>query len=330
VITHAGDPAHWSHTALQLARSDPDGFWHVHEVPGPLPWRTQRDLNVQRRTLTDSVFQRRHMNIWTAGEDRLVSVDDLEACTDLPGELPPRVGLRYTMGLDVGTANDATVIVVAHQEPQHNPAGERVGTHILVDAIRSWSGTRAANVDLMEVEAELADLGKRYRATLYYDPSQAVGMVQRLESRGLATVRFDFTAQSVGKLASGLLNALRTRQLHLPRHPKLYDELLTVRLRPNAYGVMRIDHDTGRHDDHVIALGLAAYPLLEESSSLRDYFEGLLAEQSGESAEWNEGQSGRFVCRSCARRVSRLPAAGCPKCGSWYGFVRLTIPAQAD
>jgi hypothetical protein len=229
--------------------------------------------------------------------------------------------LTYSIGLDVGTSNDATACVVCHQETQRNAAGERVGTHVVVDAIRSWSGTRAVNVDLREVEEELAILGKRYRATLYFDPSQALAMTQRLSSRGISVVRFDFTAASVGKLASGLLNLLRTRQLHLPRHPKLYDELLTVRLRTNSVGVLRIDHDPGRHDDHVIALALAAYPLLEDVSVSADYFTALLAEQSGRSRSFERPQVGRcYICRNCARRMPERPDGPCPNCHSADSF----------
>ena len=111
-----------------------------------------------------------------------------------------------------------------------------------------------------------------------YDPSQAIGMAQRLGAYGLTLDRFDFTAASVGRIASSVYNLIRTRSLALPRHPELVDELLHVRLRPNAYGVMRVDHDAGRHDDHVIALGLATLDLQQQrKSASSNYLAALVA-----------------------------------------------------
>jgi len=44
----------------------------------------------------------------------------------------------------------------------------------------------------------------------------------------------------------------------------LLDELATVRLRETSLpGVVRVDHDSGRHDDMVQALGFAVTALLE-------------------------------------------------------------------
>jgi hypothetical protein len=47
----------------------------------------------------------------------------------------------------------------------------------------------------------------------------------------------------------------------------LIDELAHVRLRETGPGHVRIDHDPSRHDDRVIALGLAAHsPLARQTS----------------------------------------------------------------
>jgi hypothetical protein len=51
----------------------------------------------------------------------------------------------------------------------------------------------------------------------------------------------------------------------------LLEELSTVRLRETAPGQYRVDHDPGRHDDRVIALGLAVASLLAAPSSHKAY-----------------------------------------------------------
>ena len=52
-LTSAGEPGHQSHKVLQGALNAPER-WHVNEVPGPLPWVDEADLQAQG--LRDSEF----------------------------------------------------------------------------------------------------------------------------------------------------------------------------------------------------------------------------------------------------------------------------------
>jgi len=56
---------------------------------------------------------------------------------------------------------------------------------------------------------------------------------------------------------------LRNRLFALPDDEVLLDELRNVRLPETSPGVLRMDHDPGRHDDRAIALALAASGVLE-------------------------------------------------------------------
>ena len=107
-LTSAGEPSHWSYGVLEEARRSP--AWRVSEVPGPLPWVDPADLESQRPLLMPSEFERLHMNRWTAAEDRLVTADDLAACTGHTGPLDPVPGTRYVAGLDLGLRNDRTAL----------------------------------------------------------------------------------------------------------------------------------------------------------------------------------------------------------------------------
>ncbi len=77
---------------------------------------------------------------------------------------------------------------------------------------------------------------------------------------------FNFTAASVGRLASTLHLLFRNRALKLPDDTELIDELSNVRLRETSPGVVRLDHDSGAHDDRAIGLALAAHRLMELAS----------------------------------------------------------------
>ncbi|MGP8066119.1 MAG: hypothetical protein ACLP81_07065, partial [Acidimicrobiales bacterium] len=104
---------------------------------------------------------------------------------------------------------------------------------------------------------------ERYPGPVILDPHQAVQIKQRLTKRGIVARQFDFTTQSVGRIASSLLVALRGRHLSLPRDPVLVDELSNVRLVENAAGVPRLDHPSGRHDDMAVAIALACHALTD-------------------------------------------------------------------
>ena len=112
VLTTAGDPAHWSHKILKHAEGDP--MWRVHQVQGPAPWMEYDRLEEQRRRLPESSYRRLFENEWTEAEDRLTTIDDLQACVTLEGPQAPRPEHQYVVGLDLGLKADLTAAAVCH------------------------------------------------------------------------------------------------------------------------------------------------------------------------------------------------------------------------
>ena len=257
VLTTAGDPVHWSHRILDEARNSQR--WRVSEMPGPLPWADPDDLAEQARLLTASAYARLHLNRWTGGEDRLVSPEDLAACVRLDGPLPPSIGNRYVIGLDLGLKNDRTALTVCHAERPSPGEPPRV----VLDRIQVLSGSRDRPVELATVEAIAHEAATAYRAPIRLDPWQAIGLAQRLRARGLTVEEWTFSPVSVGRLAMNLHLLLREHRVALPDDAALLDELGTVRLKETTPGVFRMDHDSNRHDDRAVSLGLAALALTE-------------------------------------------------------------------
>lgn len=300
VIGHAGIAGSWQHALYERFKTSP--AWRVHDVPGPLPWIDPGLLDDQRATLASSQYLRRHMNEWAGSEDALTTVEDLRACVTLNGPLVPRVGVRYVIGLDLGLKNDRTVGVVCHAEaigggdptrPSAEPRErERRARHlvevgamseaemvaqlggelamfesepvrIVLDRIQVWQGSKASPVQLSEVEEWIGQAHYSFnRAPLVFDPWQAIGMGQRLGARGVEVEEYAFGSASVGRLANVLHQLLRDRALALPDDPELLEELASVRIVERTPGVMRLDHDAGRHDDRAVAIALAAQRLL--------------------------------------------------------------------
>jgi hypothetical protein len=262
IITTSGDPASWSRRIYDAAVTEPE-LWRVSEVLGPPPWMPSRMVEAERRRLPASVFARLFENRWTASEDRLTDPDDLASCVVLEGALAPRVGVAYVVAVDLGLKRDRTAALVAHAEPVTRDGGVS-GTKVVLDRIEVWAGHRLRPVRLEMVEDWVEQAARAYhKAPVIFDPWQAVGMAQRLAARGVRTVEFTFTQQSVGRVASSLHLAIRDHMLALPNDAALLDELANVRLRETSPGTMRMDHDPDRHDDRAVALGMAVHWLMQ-------------------------------------------------------------------
>ena len=251
VLTTAGDPAHWSHKILEHAEDDP--MWRVHQVHGPAPWMEHDRLEEQRRRLPESSYRRLFLNEWTEAEDRLTTIDDLQACVTLEGPQAPRPENQYVIGLDLGLKADLTAAVVCHLDENT----------VVLDRINTWTGTTEHPVQLGEVETWLTQACDSYHpATVVLDPWQAIGLAQRLRRRRIPVEEYTFSAASVGRLATTIHLLLREHRLALPPDEDLLDELANVRLKESSPGVYRMDHDPDKNDDQAIALALAANHLI--------------------------------------------------------------------
>ena len=282
----SGDPSHWSYKVRERARVSE--AWRLHEVPGPVPWISPDALEEQKALLTDSQYARLHLNIWTAAEDRLVSVENLRACVRLDGPLEPKPGQRYVCGLDLGLKNDRSVAAICHRE----------GDEVVLDRIAVWQGTPSNPVVLRLVEEWIIEAARRYKAEVIADPWQATGLLQRLKVAGVKASEYVFSAQSVGRLAVTLHTCIRDHRLALPNDEELIDELANVRLKESSPNVYRLDHDPDRHDDRAVALALCALHLLERPAP------------GGWCRTW-----GADACAQCGR-VYPSKEKACPQCGN--------------
>jgi len=265
ILTSAGEPSHFSFDVLREARRERQRKqWRVSETPGPIPWMDPELLQSQRFMLTDAEYARLHMNLWTESEDRLVSPEDLEAAAVLDGPLEAEPGRKYLVTVDLGFKDDPTAVAVTHAEPtSDDPKSPR---RVVLDRIMRWKGSKRKAVLLDEVERYIAWASLNYnRAQVHADPTQAIGLVQRLNAAGVQASEFAFSGQSVGRIGQALHLALRNRQLWLPNDPDLLDELSRVRLRRSSPGVVRLDHDRGAHDDQAVVIGMACHLLLGQT-----------------------------------------------------------------
>lgn len=284
VLTNAGSPAHWAYKRYETATASK--YWRVLTIPAPLPWHDEQKLaRARENCLTEAEYQRLFLNVWTDEDSRLTTVEQVRACvSERRRPCPRRRGVRYVAGLDVGWVNDASVLTVAHLEPRaqqmlqggewlpvddNDDGGPRVADErarallwtVVVDEIRVWKGTQKAPVDLTQVEATAVETAARYGATLVYDPREMVGAAQRAAGR-VPVQPFHFSASSKAVLATTMIRLFREEALDLPDDEDLIDELVHVNVTESTTGMVRLDHDPGRHDDRAISLALCAQHLL--------------------------------------------------------------------
>jgi hypothetical protein len=240
--------AGWDKTSIcwevqQIAEREADWYFSAR---GPCAsWISKEWLEQQRRTLPPHVFARLHEARWVDGVGAFLTSEEVDAVFDDP--LPhPLVG-RTAIGLDIGLTRDRTVAAVVRN----------LGGLCIVQALIAWQGRPGRKVDLEQVEAEVKALASRFSAPVHFDPYQGIQMGQRLQRLGVATHEYPFTGESRRRLFGLILDLVRTRRLRSEPHKELRSELLGLEATETAAG-WRVDHKPGRHDDHVIAVALAA------------------------------------------------------------------------
>jgi hypothetical protein len=259
LISTPSSPSHFSHKIFKHAEKDP--MWNLLVTKTQPPWIDAEKDKEQRRAL-DPVMVARLLDCqWTAGNEQLTTAEDLARCVTLDGPLEPDDGRSYVHALDVGLVNDRTVVATCHGEPVLGEDGER-RTKVVLDRMRAWQGSRAHPVRLDDVESYLFEVSRTYPGRCVVDPFQSVQLSQRLRDRGLSIRDFTFTSQSASKIAVTLHSLIRNTLLAIPDDPELVDELVATKLRETAPGVLRLDHDSTRHDDRAVALALAAHEIV--------------------------------------------------------------------
>ena len=163
--------------------------------------------------------------------------------------------MTRVLGLDLGLTKDRSVLC--------DIAADLDTRRVRVIGFETWTPPPGGRVDLQQVEEATGRRALEIRAPVVLDPWQAALMAQRLRAQRIQVVEHPFTPDTRRKLFGTLLDLIRTRRLTSPPHEELRRELLGLEVQETTSG-WRVDHRVGRHDDHVVALALAAHHALEK------------------------------------------------------------------
>ena len=250
VISSAG----WDRTSIAWevrSIAEREGDW-LFSSRGPCAsWISEAWRAQQQRTLPPHVYARLHENRWVDGVGAFLTAAEVDGI--FVEALPVAQG-EAAYGLDLGLAKDRTVLSrVRHDARTHL---------VVVEALETWTPRPGARVDLMDVEETVATLVRAHPAPVHLDPWQGVLLGQRLRGRGLDVHEVPFTGESRRKLFGAVLDLVRTGRLRCRPHEALRRELLGLEVQETAAG-WRVDHRVGHHDDHVVAVALAAHAVAE-------------------------------------------------------------------
>jgi hypothetical protein len=255
VISTAGwDKASLGWEVREIARAEPDWYFSAR---GPCAtWISERWREQQRRTLPPHVYARLHEARWVDGVGAYLTAEEVDAI--FGAGLPYPLAGRCAIGLDIGLTRDRTVAALVRN----------VGGVCAVQGVMSWEGRPGRKVDLEAVEAEVQALAERHGAAVHVDPYQGVLMMQRLRRLGVQVHEYAFSGESRRRLFSLVLDLVRTRRLRAQPHAELRRELLGLEATETAAG-WRVDHRPGQHDDHVIAVALAAQAVAGQPAGVK-------------------------------------------------------------
>lgn len=251
VISSAG----WDRTSIawevrQHAEQESD--WYFKSRGQCASWISSKWLEQQRRTLPAHVFARLHSNIWVEGAGAFLTFSEVDRI--FSQEAFESTG-PAAIGLDLGLSKDRTVAALLRLQ----------GELVVVQELRTWEGSDARKVDLQEVQAEVNEMAQHHSAPVIFDPWQGVYFGQRLQAQGVTAVEYTFSGEGRRRLFSVMLDLVRNDRLRSRPHEEFKRELLSLEITDRAGGA-RVDHRPGRHDDHVVAVALAAQHLSSRAS----------------------------------------------------------------
>jgi phage FluMu gp28-like protein len=157
----------------------------------------------------------------------------------------PRAGERYSFGLDLGKAQDFTVIVGIETTRREMVYFERF-----------------RGLSYSAQKERIAEAALTYGARITMD-STGVGepIFDDLRRDGLDVAAYRFTEESKTRLVENLIVETEARRVGIADLPALVGELEAFRYRMNRSGRISYEAPAGMHDDCVMALALAVWGL---------------------------------------------------------------------
>lgn len=241
-----------------------DNGWRSWKQPTSVnKYITEAEIAESKRDMSEMMFSQEFMAEFLSDETGVFK--KIRQC--IVGTYKAAVAGRfYVMGVDLAKTVDFTVLTVMDSVSREVVAWERFQD-------LAWS------VQKLRVQ----ELAARYNNALCVVDSTGVGdpIVEDLSRCGLSLYYqgdkpgFRFTNDSKNQLINNLAIAIEQRRVTFPNEPVIIDELQAYEYLITDGGRIKYGAPSGRHDDCVISLALAAWALrsqLAEAQLLKEVF----------------------------------------------------------
>ena len=224
-------------------RNGTDKEWKSWQYPtNTNPYFPKSEWEVIRQTTPDMIFKQEYLADFLENEATVFK--NIERCLRGTFEQPDDKEY-YTVGVDLGKAEDFTVITVMKNK-----------TCQVVDVYRM------NQVDWSLQKKIILGFAKRYKHSLFYVDSTGLGdpIEEDLRASGVNTKDYKFTSASKQELIEQLIVAIEQGLIGIPvcvSTQFLIDELKAFSYDITKSGHVRYSAPEGLHDDGVISLGLA-------------------------------------------------------------------------
>lgn len=278
VITNAGLLGSWQHEAMLRFKKDPAGY--VYESPGPIAgWMNRQRIEELAKSLPKGLAQRVLFNQWQDPSEGCGYITRAEAasCVELGRTLAlapmfqGKPGVQYYAAIDYGSVKDRTVMVVVHREKDL----------IIVDRMDVIQGSPTARVSLDAVETWMREINKAFNGPWFLiDQYQMEHTLQNLQYE-MRLERFEPRGGKANyEMAVNLHNTVISKKLAwYPGCGDIYvdgklhtliDEISELVVKSMVYGY-RFDHQSGKHDDRVVALAMCCLLATQKGGQFRQY-----------------------------------------------------------
>jgi hypothetical protein len=227
-----------------------DAGWKSWRQPTSInTYITAEEISESKRDMSEMLFAQEFMAEFLSDDTGVFK--RIRQC--IVGKYKAAVpGRFYVMGVDLAKTVDFTVLTVVDSVTREVVAWERFQD-------LSWS------VQKLRIQ----ELAARYNNALCVIDSTGVGdpIVEDLQRCGLSLwydgdkPGFRFSNSSKSNLINNLAIAIEQRRITFPDEPILIDELMSFEYAITDGGKITYSAPDGKHDDTVISLALAIWPL---------------------------------------------------------------------
>jgi hypothetical protein len=287
-------PEHWFYRVFEAAkRGALPGFASFHATYKDNPMLTEeqlREIEGDREVLSAVSWERLYLALYSANAGFFRNIDQAIVGDILPGPVP---GATYVGGLDIGRAEDPTVLIMLDSNDR------RVVNYWEWDRGVSWVSIRE---QLVAIHNEWA------LERLVFDATALGGkMVEEdLAGTSLPIEPFAIVAQYRQELLERLSGALERGTLSFPPIAPLIRQLRGMQHRRLANGTYRVEVPKGEHDDYVFALALGLQACSEPRAVMRPVFTRSTRYVQTQAEAEGRGRSSKALDYMRERRSARM------------------------